>query len=329
MAPFVPAPGLPGTAMTMDEALAAMDAVGPQAYMRHSWLTFRFLLSRALSNSRTMIGFDDTPRLPMIRGRAVSVQDIGRYEKKAPGAFLGNVRELGLLPKEITKQYGRCHVPNSPVFYAAFDKPTVLAELQPEVNDLVYFLNCVPKMGETFRTRLVGEIDHIRRHGVSSIFTHNQQIEDVREWVENATTEADYVSLVSDAFAAELLTQPCPTQNHYKASSALASLMLATEVDDPGAGEAIYYRSVAHRGGMNIALSADCYINKVTPVSCEVVQVLRNFGHGIYKTRTVANCPSIAPDGELKWIGTPPPAPNDPGLSWLWRKSSKETGGSN
>ena len=128
--------------------------------------------------------------------------------------------------------YGRCHAPNAPVFYAAFDEATVLAEIQPERESLVYFLTCRPKPGCVFKTRLIGEIDYIRRHGKSSIFSSDhEKVAEILDWIRSAESEADYVRLVTDAFLADLFSRKASSQNEYRASSALCSLLLGMDVE--------------------------------------------------------------------------------------------------
>jgi len=78
------------------------------------------------------------------------------------------------------------------------------------------------------------------------------------------------------------------------------------DIDMPGLAEALYYPSVAFPGGVNIAITRKSYAEKLRPVGCKLVQVLNNFGFGVYQTRIVAVSMSIGPDGKIAWTGIPP-----------------------
>lgn len=293
----------PDSGYSLEEALAAMDALHPGAYMRCSWQKLRHLFSKALCG-HPIPYFDDTPSRPMIRGREIRVADplvglVGSGKKP----LICQVSELGPLPIEKCQSFGRCHAPGSPMFYGAFNESTVLSELRPALESIVYLLTCIPKPGEKFKSALIGEIDHVRRYDRGSVFTNkNEHIEQLRKWIPSASSENDYVRLVTDAFMADMFLQHSYTEDNFRATSALASLVLNLEsVKNSGTAEALYYPSVAHRGGMNIALTRKCFEEKVQPLSCKAVLVQRNYGYGIYKWQTLAESSSIGADGTISW----------------------------
>jgi len=286
----------------MEQALAAMDMLHPDSYARYSWEKLRHLISIAVEGHHAPV-IEDTPAKPMIRGRAVTIKPIGRYAQPELTPLFTNIADLSIPPASSVVSYGRCHVPGCPVFYAAFDEATVLGEIAPEYGSLVYLLTCAPRPGMTFRTTLIGEIDHIRRYGRSSILSlKNSQVKEILNWIRSAKTQADYVRLVTDAFLAELFSRKATTTNDYKASSAVAGLFLDLEVDHPGTSEALYYPSIANRGGMNIALTRKCYEEKVIPISCKAVLISAYFGYGIYKTQTIATSTNFGEDGSIAWL---------------------------
>lgn len=297
---------LPDSGLTMEQALAAMDMLHPDSYARYTWEKLRHLISVAVAGHHAPV-IEDTPIKPMIRGRAVTIKPAGQYAQPDSTRLLGNLADLSIPPASSVVSYGRCHVPGSPVFYAAFDEATVLGEIAPERGSLVYLLTCAPRPEMTFRTALIGEIDHIRRYGRSSILSlENSQVREILDWIRNAGTQADYVRLVTDAFLAELFSRKAATTNDYKASSAVAGLFLDLDVDNPGTSEALYYPSIANRGGMNIALTRRCYEEKVIPISCKVVLISAYFGYGIYKTQTIATSTNFGEDGSITWSGAEP-----------------------
>jgi len=292
---------IPKSPLSMAEAVAAMDALHRESYARYSWSHLRFLLSK-ISRGHFSPSIEDTPAAPMIRGRAVLIKPVGKTAHVDSTRLFTNLSDLGPPPSECVSTYGRCHVPRSPLFYASFDESTVLAELAPERDSLVYLINCVPNDGALFKTRLIGEIDYIRRFRRSSVLSHHHvTTKEILEWIDSANDEQDYVRLLTDAFFAEMFSRNAVTQNDYRASSALCSLMLELKgTDEPSDGEALYYPSVAHRGGMNIALTPKCFHEKARVVSCKVIKVDACFGFGLYKTHVVANG-EMDSDGGIQW----------------------------
>lgn len=280
-----------------------MDALHSGSYTRYSWQKLRYLFSKALKG-HLIPHFDDTPAMPMIRGREMRVGDpLAGLTGSGKEKLICDVRELGPLPVEKCRAFGRCHVPGSPVFYAAFNESTVLSELRPALESIVYLLTCSPKSGVQFKSALIGEIDYVRRYGRGSVFTkENEHIVQLRNWISSVSSESDYVRLVTDAFMADTFLQHSYTEDNFRATSALASLVLNLEsAGEAGLAEALYYPSVAHRGGMNIALTRECFVKKVQPISCKVVLVQRNFGYGIYKTETLMESKNISDDGVICW----------------------------
>ena len=303
---------IPAYKTSMDAALAAMDAVHSETYARYSWQKLRHLLSVATKGHYSPT-FIDTPVHPMIRDRCIDIASpTGALAETGQHNLITNTRDLGPSPKEKCSAFGRCHVPESPIFYASFNEDTVLSELRPNIGSVVYLLKCRPKPGENFRMRVIGELDYIRRNGRSSILSkENKLVFEIREWLRTAHTESDFVRIAIDAFMADVFLRRAQTPNDYKASSALSSLMLEMEgIDHPADGEALYYPSVAHQGGMNIALTRLCYENKVEPVSCKIVLVQRYFGYGIYKTHPLAETSDIDSSGNIMWPNKPYDSPS-------------------
>lgn len=249
----------------------------------------------------------------MIRGRVVRTQHPGSSTRVLQGSLLKHVGEIGPRSPDVTHDYGRCHLPNSPIFYAAFNEDTVLAELKPELYDLVYFLYCRPADGASYKSVTIGEIDHIRRYGRGSIFTEESpNVQQIKRWLAAAEDEDDYVRIVTDAFLAKFISRVCANQEDYRAVSALSGVLLKHKVDQPGVADAIYYPSVAHLGGINVAISLDTYETGVIPYSCKVVHVQNNLGFGVYKTLIVTESEKINSDGSITWkpgMGMPNPIP--------------------
>ena len=291
---------IPPTSLTMKEALAIIDKLAPQSSCRYEWQKLRHLISTLLSGQLAV--FSDLPAMPMFRGRIVRVKNPGSYTPYPSGTFLNNVSLIGPRSPEDTDDYGRCHLPKSSVFYGAFNLDTVLAEIRPEIGDLVYVLRCEPVADSKFLSCTIGEIDHVRRYGRGSIMSEGSRgIQEIKRWLAQASTESDYVRIVTDAFLARYLSRPCSDVEDYRAVSALAGVVLRHRVEYPGNVEALYYPSVAHAGGMNIAIPYDSYRSKVRPVSCGILQVLNNFGYGVYKTRFINESESIDSEGNIQW----------------------------
>lgn len=298
--PISVASSVPPMLLNMKEALAIIDRLGPEGCCRYEWNKIRHLLCKLIGTKHLV--FIDTPRYPMIRGRSVRIQNPGSYELGQPGQLLTNIKEIGIRSPESTSDFGRCHIPGAPVFYAAFNEDTVLNEIKPAIGDLVYLLYCEPVSGAQFKSVTVGEIDHVRRFGTGSIFGETSPIvRDIKHWLSQVSSEDHYVRIVVDSFLADFIRRPCSSQQDYRSISALAGVLLSLKVDYDGFAEAFYYPSVAHRGGINIALSHECYRTKVRPISCKVVYVLNCFGYGVFKTRVVSESIDIDNEGNITW----------------------------
>lgn len=294
---------IPVSPLSLDAALAAMDTLHPDAHARYSWTKLRSLMSEVFVGHYFPV-IEDTPVAPMIRGRVITVRaPTEPIDDRGQLKLIDRVSELGPVPVDQCRTFGRCHVPGSPVFYASFNEDTVLSELRPPLGSVVCFLTCVPEPGVAFKTLLIGEVDYIRRYGRSSVISEaNPIVAEIRDWIRGASTESDYVRLVTDAFAADLFQRRADTEEAYKATSALCALLLELEgIDNQGIGEGLYYPSVAHRGGMNIALTRECFESKVRPIACKAVLVQRYYGHGIYKTHTLVEASHIDDDGNIAW----------------------------
>ncbi|WP_313223520.1 RES domain-containing protein [Pseudoxanthomonas mexicana] len=296
---------LPPIGHTMKEALALIDQLGPTAAPRYPYNKLRHLLSKLMGTKALF--FREQPALQLVRGREVAIQMPGKYEMPPSGELITSIQELGPREPRDVNSYGRCHLPGAPVFYAAFNDETVLAELRPESGSLVYLLYCEPLPDTSFKSVTVGDFDHVRRYGRSLVHPpESPALATLKSWLKEVRTEDAYVRLVVDAFLASLINRPCSGPHEYKATAALCGVLMDLDIDMPGLAEALYYPSVAFPGGVNIAITRKSYAEKLRPVGCKLVQVLNNFGFGVYQTRIVAVSMSIGPDGKIAWTGIPP-----------------------
>lgn len=299
-----PAPDIPPLGISMKAALTLIDALSPTACSRYEWNQVRYLLSSLLVGGHPM--FIDTPSRPMIRGRVFPIKEPGSYAVAPPGSLEQRLSHLGPRQPAEVSDFGRCHLPRSSTFYASFSEETVLEELRPSPGDLVYLIYCRPKLGESFRSTTVGEIDHVRRTGDGSIFPRsNLFIQKIIEWLANLSTEDHYARLVVDAFLADFIRRPCSSQSDYRTVSALAGVLLETSADYSGKFEALYYPSIAFRGGHNIALSYECYSTKVEAYEAKILHVVNHFGHGVYRSRVVASSNNLDKEADkISWTAT-------------------------
>ena len=135
----------------LKNALAMIEQLKGGMAARGRWGEIRKMvdaLLRGVPYSCYPIG----PPFSLFRGRIAN-------EKKV----LNFPHEFSYCPVECSKEYGRCHRPNSTMFYGANNLNTVLSELSPEVGDTVHVGRADVSASNKAMFTAIGEIDHVRR----------------------------------------------------------------------------------------------------------------------------------------------------------------------
>ena len=290
---------VPPTDLPVEQLLILFDALNREACRKNTFHRLRWRFGHLIGEDGFFPVFSTSLARPLVRGRLI---------KRGPGVMadsprqlLNDASELGAPHARHIKEYGRCQPPGISIFYGAFNEDTVLAELAPEPEDLVYITTYQPSSAQIVGA-YIGLIDEVRRFGRSRIFERNPIVPQIDEWVKRVSTDSDYVRLATDAFLAEVISRPVEDASEYKAGAALSSLILAMTVNGQshGVAEMLIYPSVAHQGGINVAILPTKAKEILTPTSCRAVGIVRSLGNGIYQTRLLAETRAIE-DGRLLW----------------------------
>lgn len=180
-------------------------------------------------------------------------------------------------------EFGRCNAPGEAVLYASSNLETVFSELAVQVDDWVQVITLRKKQGVEIRCTVVGDIDHVRRHGRASLGGEGYT-EAVKNYWESLS-EVERLRLnLTDAFVAERFRAVAKYSADYKITAAFSSIIFQQGFD------AFYYPSVGHLGGWNIAISEQAFSDKFEVVDSEVREVFDTLGYGIYGSMQLYRC---------------------------------------
>lgn len=288
----------PKTQLSIQEALLLIANLKGGGCYSLSWPDIRGVLTQLLQQ-RWWLRHGMNHNWTVYRGRETN-----------NAQFFSNVRDLSYRQAEHIKDYGRCHNPitsTKSIFYCANNVLTVLSEISPDIGEYVHVVEAKQKAAETVWLTMIGGLDYYRRYGHP-----NPLFDDEKKEVKNAyqdfeknfkpDSDADLKQIVVDAFLSEVFISPAHRQRDYKITSAMADMIFSNK---DHAHDALAYPSVAHRGGMNFAILADRFADKMTITKCEVLEITGYLGFGMYLCRSCGKSNAIANDGEIDWEKLP------------------------
>ena len=211
-----------------------------------------------------------------------------------------NISQLSCRRPDDIRDYGRCHRPSISVYYGANNLDTVLAELSPEIGDLVHVAVARPKAIDDVVLTAVGEIDNVRRNN-RALIGNDDTLAIIRKLLDSISSEADLKTVFLDAFMADLFLAPANHASDYKATSALSDIIFSASNDGKPILDGFAYPSVAHRGGMNFAVQRAAFLTKMAVTQCMAFEIIDYLGYGIYGRKQYAKSKSIASDGAIQW----------------------------
>lgn len=194
-----------------------------------------------------------------------------------------NVTELTHRKASDIFDFGRCNAPGEAVLYASSNLETVFSELAVQVDDWVQVITLRKRQGAEIRCTVVGDIDHVRRHGRASLGGEGYTEAVKNYWA--SLTEVERLRLnVADAFVADKFRAVAKNSTDYKITAAFSSIIFQQGFD------AFYYPSVGHLGGWNIAISEQAFSDGFEVVESEVREVFETLGYGIYGSTQRFRC---------------------------------------
>lgn len=217
-----------------------------------------------------------------------------------------NASRFSYRPLSTGSSWGRCNRAGTTVFYGAPNEDTVISELGPEVGDTLFIAEVKVKDGMTGSTTCIGEIDYIRRYGRPLVGS-----EQAKAWVDmvmsRMSDEQRVRTWLVDAFFADAFSQNAFKTKDYKVTSALSEELLEARQLDGFA-----YPSVAHRGGLNLAIKPEAFDEKFEWVKFQALHIVDHIGFGLYARAPIATAEGVGPDGTIQWHRIPVPAPSAP-----------------
>ncbi|MCU0421633.1 MAG: hypothetical protein MUC81_02390 [Bacteroidia bacterium] len=171
------------------------------------------------------------------------------------------IKQLSYPPKKLVAKYGRCNMPNESIFYGAFSMLGVLAELKPDVGDLITHSTWrLKKPNTALKTCSIYKNQPEDRQGKKLTNLRSRNIdnfvqENLKQYPSNLLTVInDLITFIADSFSKKT------KGNHreYIFSAFLASKIFNTL--ENGTIEALCYPSVQMNLSFeNLAIKSDVF----------------------------------------------------------------------
>lgn len=216
-----------------------------------------------------------------------------RGRRSSDGGF-PNLQDIVQPPPDRCTSYQRCSGPRQPILYTSTSLETVFAEIGAAAGDHVQVIQVVPSETCTLKVARIGEIDHYRRFGRTII--GSAQVEGfMRElFPTDEMTDHQVQMAFVDAFLADIFSRPGQCPGAYLVSSIVSTIYIAAGMDG------IAYPSVAHRGGMNVALhprsAPQLYVGDFA-----VYRIERSLGYGLHQRRLIRRASEWDQAGRVAW----------------------------
>lgn len=211
---------------------------------------------------------------------------------KRPDCF-NFLREL-IYPPEKHTLLGRANYANDPVFYASWNEPTMMSELNFNIGDFIYIISVRPREGTSLLATILGEYAQIAGGG-SSLYNCRENEVAYRR-MEHGTIFELIASTILDSFFAEQFSARVQAPFYqYKFTAAFARLILGME------RTGLLYPSVCRRGGMNLAINPEIFDGYFEILEAKVIHVRSDFGYGMAFGPEIRRTASFAEDGQINW----------------------------
>jgi len=229
---------------------------------------------------------------------------IHRVRKLEADTKLENIAHLGSRPAEATNDYGRCHVPHKPSCYCSLYEDIALAEVNAEAGQR--YAIATYEITQDLIVLPIGELDYFRRTGTTYLNCEIPPPDNLKDHYHKIINDRDKerakLRQFVDAFFADEFISPAYDTTHYKLTAALTKILFENQLwkDRP---DAIFYPSVAFRGGYNFAIRPDAEKSKMRLLKelTRIVKVKEVLGYGIYEIEDEYILKSVANDDQLEW----------------------------
>ena len=201
--------------------------------------------------------------------------------------ILNSPGEFSYCPIEYSKSYGRCHKPNTTIFYGANNLNTVLSELSPEIGDTVFVGVAKVKKSHNIRFTSIGELDYQRRF-TTALYGGDHTSQSMYDAMRDINDQMRIRALLVDAFLAEQFSMKASKSNEYKLTSTLIEILLSPNRFAGEPMDGVIYPSVAHRGGNNYVVLPNSFDDKFEWDYFKSIEIVDDIGYGLFTTFEIA-----------------------------------------
>jgi hypothetical protein len=182
-----------------------------------------------------------------------------------------SIKDIGPIPAEKCKDFGRCHRPGQPVLYAGIGTELVLAEVGAKPGDTVALLHMRPK--RKLLCVRAGALNLWRRTS-----GHCLMDESVKAVISKHYADArNITAFLMDGFISDQLSRQ-GNSDVYKLTSAYVTAILESHRGIAG----VVYSSADFPGGTCVALKEEVFSRSIEPTEAQLIQVTSYLGYGVY-----------------------------------------------
>lgn len=235
------------------------------------------------------------------RGRKTSKDNL--LKEILPKRKYTKISDFACRPAEKTYEYGRCHQPHNPVFYASGDVESLYSELNVEEDEFLIVAVWYSKKTYQMRSCFIGSLDHYRKtktllYKVGSPDQYNLMINAIKEEVTKRLRDnkKGVPSMYTDAFLAHVFAKPAHTFQEYKITSIVSKYLLENRKFD-----ILGYPSVKHFGAINYAMKPDTIEKNFELRKIVLLQIENSMGFGFYGAKEIVQIPVKSMKKPIEW----------------------------
>lgn len=212
-----------------------------------------------------------------------------RGQKSENGELFDNLKRFSYPPPERTI-LGRANLPGLPVFYSSGNLGTMLAELRPDVGDVIQVVGIAP-IGNV-PSLVVGDMQRLRFSG--NVLLDAPANRDAVHNAYSAMNRADQDRFVYvDSFLADRFRDQ--TELYYPITASFSNIVLREQ------SHVLWYPSVRAGAGLNLAIPASMFDERFKNIIVKAFEIKADFGHGAYDYDIIYSGWEFGRDGSIEW----------------------------
>ena len=236
------------------------------------------------------------------RGRITSKEKL--VNEIVPGGKFTKISQFSSKPSDQTTDFGRCHQPNNPIFYASSNPEILFSELNIECDDLVIVGVWYLKDNRQMRYYHLGALDYFRKtRRIPLLVKTFQEYEMIRKNISYEVNQRmgdninnGLLSMYIDAYLTQAFSTPAHTYKEYKVTSIVSNYLFENRNFD-----ILGYPSVKHYGATNYAMKPETIKENFELRNIAISQITNIMGFGIYGSNTIVEVPVQSMDKPIEW----------------------------